>query len=275
MKRVSLLVFPILLLFTTFLVTAQQTPEADYPDFNELIPDPAWIRMNFPIDVEMIGFRSEPSNPDGIGLYLVQITNESGQVFGDSPDEDVDVWGYYPIQRRTYEQDGSVTIYPVTRWAMGRYGWQRPYNIEIPVGVSYLELDAPNVYISFNGRYSFQTGDTYTGPARDTYSPGGLALAPITVSYPQFSAEYNVITPEPIVIIPDYCFDFVFIQQGTYNYRIREEIADGVFSEIEYGVITWGQNFEWVAPFRGRFTFEIDEDTGAGESWVIFSLGLC
>jgi len=274
-KFAGIVTFVLLLLLLVAPVSAQQPPEADYPAFPE--GDYSWILSNFAIEVEIVGFR------DGcaVGCSLVKITNDTGQVYGDTLDENVDVWGNYPQQRRIYfDENGApydpVLIQPDTRWVTSRWGRLRPYDIVIPLGVSYLEMDTPWVLISFQGRYSARTWDAVYGVQTPNYNTlAGLNLVTILNSYPQNpEIPYNIIEPLPTPDYSNLCFDFVFLIQGTYNYRVRQAI-NGQYFELVFSSVSFGDNIEWVAPAQAFYYFEIDLDPTPNENWSAFSSHSC
>lgn len=253
-----LLISAFILIALAIVVLVVNAQDADYPPEPDW--DSRWVRLNFVISVDVAGYRD--------GLILIRFENNSGRTY-----EGVDVWGYYPAQRVRYTDDegnpiSPPVVEPDTRWPLGRYGLLRPYEITIPLGVSYLELDSTYFMLAYEGRTSPFVQGSYSGSGRNTYqSTDGLTLAPIEYEYPVYSGDNfginsNVVTPQPTPAIPfNICFDFVILVQGAAQYQIyRVAPADDQF--IVGGSIAFGQDFEWV------------NNTGAGGTFYLLIDGV-
>lgn len=244
----SVVLLMVVIITSVASLTAQ---DADYPE--EPIVDVAYIRGNFPISTAMVGYRD--------GLYLIRFENNSGRdYFG------VDVWGYYPIQRVRYEDDfgnplNPPEIVPDTRWALGRYGWLRSYEISVLQGVTYLEFDANLYRLAYNNRTSPWVMGSWVNSS-NTYLVVPGALAPIEQEYPLFpEVNFNVVTPQPTTVIPTYCFDFIILISTANQYQIwRESTSGGADQLIQSGSVTFGADFEWfnTTGGGGRFYLLID-----------------
>lgn len=222
LAKIFLFITIITLLFVV--ATIAQDPPADYPDQPQW--NYVWIRNNFSsVSITGVGYSD--------GQFLYQITSDIAY-------QNVELWGNYPVDNE--------------RWASGRYGYLRPFIININAGNQYIWVDSGMVrlaYLNVTSPTIMARGNTT--PIIGEFTP----YADVVYEFPLNDVSYNVVTPAPTYVIDyDLCFDFVILQEGVTPYQIYQE---GVL--FQQGTITQGQDFEWTAPtstIPRLYTFVVD-----------------
>lgn len=238
LKRSILPLATLILLLAAFIVGAQT--DLDYP------PQPTHSYM---YATGYSNYRlGAVCHDTSSGMYVYNITADPNFA---APDVmTFDFWSFYANSN--------------TRWPLGRYGWLRPYRIQVSPGQNnFIAVEGILARIARGGLYDYrQTAQSYESLPCPNF--GSIETAVILATFPQTGVPYN---PPGVTYIPPQsvtgagqgasaCTDIVNLGPAQ-SYRVYEVRPDGTQNNIDSGTLGYGASLN-----LSRFTVTVYVEMG-------------